>query len=102
MRKCAKLEVGPLTAQIYVRHHRDEPLAILKPTLRDDVRAEIEIQPRALVAGQHAFLVDGAPTRLHIFSIIHARQLLITLRSNKCVSMRASSLTLSSGAIAGW
>ena len=84
MRRCAELDAGPLTAQIYVRHHRDEPLAILKPTLRDDVRAEIEIQPRALVAGQHALFVDGAPNRLLVYSIIQARQLLIILR-NKCV-----------------
>ena len=64
-----------------MRKHKDEPLAHFTLGRRDTTKITVEIEARALVPGPHVLLLDGAVTRLLIWSIIHARQAIIRRRS---------------------
>ena len=91
----AKVSCTPcaeLTVQLYVRKHKDEPLALIKLKQRDETKYSMEIQPRALVPGPHALYLDGQVSRLTAYALIHARHIIIVSRQ-KCAARKASSLT---------
>jgi len=67
--------------QLYVRKHKDEPLAHFTLERYDRTKLAMVIEPRALLAGQHALLVDGQPSRLLAYAMLHARHLIILRRS---------------------
>ena len=70
-----------LTLQLYVRKHRDEPLARFRLERRDDIKATIDIEPRAL-DGQHGLFVAGNQvTPLLVYALVTARHRIIVARN---------------------